>query len=270
MLVLESHLGYDATVLARDGAILTHYYDIHSTDYTILTIQVLMWDGSREVELGALHPPRSQGSGPASHLVLEAVWPGTLLLVRRKRDAALVMQHLVGDILVRDCGSGVGAGTGSAGSASGAGSAGGGAGGAGGGAGGMGGAGGASGDAKGERLRLQKQRATAQREANELRAQLSLLKGIDVQSLLQSAQASTPEMLDEYVRNATAALVALQPPKARTDGTGAGGVRGAKVAAKADAPSVRPMRKKRRDVEERPGNNLGAPAIGSVPMRDEL
>ena len=111
---------------------------------------------------------------------------------------------------------------------------------------------------------------TAQREADELRAQLSLIKGIDVQSLLQSAQASTPEMLDEYVRNATAALVALQPPKARTEGDGAGGVRGAKVAAKAGAPSVRPARKKRRDVEERPGSNLGAHAIGSVPMRDEL
>ena len=221
-----------------------------------------MWDGSREVELGALHPPRSLANGPASHLVLDAVWPGTLLLVRRERDAALVLQHLVGDILVRDCGSGAGGGTGSAHGAGGAGGVGG--------AGGAGGAGGVGGGAKGERLRLQKQRATAQREADELRAQLSLIKGIDVQSLLQSAQASTPEMLDEYVRNATAALVALQPPKARTDGDGAGGVRGAKVAAKAGAPSVRPARKKRRDVEERPGSNLGAHAIGSVPMRDEL
>jgi hypothetical protein len=225
-----------------------------------------MWDGSREVELGALHPPRGPASGPASHLMLEAVWPGTLLLVRRKRDAALVLQHLVGDILVRDCGSGAGGGTGSAHGAGGAGGAGGGAGSVG----GAGGAGGAGGGVKGERLRLQKQRATAQREADELRAQLSLIKGIDVQSLLQSAQASTPEMLDEYVRNATAALVALQPPKARTDGAGTGGVRSAKVAAKAGAPKVRPVRKKRRDVEERPDSNLGAPAIGSVPVRDEV
>ena len=225
-LVFESHLPYRATVL--------------------------MWDGSREVELGALHPPRSPARG-AAHLVLEAVWPGTLLLVRRRRDAALVLQHLVGDIVVRDCASGAAGGTGaSTGSARQA----------------AGGAAGVGGGVKGERLRLQKQRATAQREADELRAQLSLLKGIDVQGLLQSAQASTPEMLDELVRNATAALVALQPPKARTGGT--------QVAPKAGAPSpsVRPVRTQRRHVEDPPGSssNLGAPAIGSLPvaMRDEL
>jgi hypothetical protein len=225
-LVFESHLPYRATVL--------------------------MWDGSREVELGALHPPRSPAHG-AAHLVLEAVWPGTLLLVRRRRDAALVLQHLVGDIVVRDCAGGAAGGTGaSTGSAREA----------------AGGAAGVGVGVKGERLRLQKQRATAQREADELRAQLSLLKGIDVQGLLQSAQASTPEMLDELVRNATAALVALQPPKAKTGGT--------QVAPKAGAPSpsVRPVRTQRRHVEGPPGSsdNLGAPAIGSLPvaMRDEL
>ena len=255
--VFESRLGYGATVF--------------------------MWDGAREVELGALHPPNSRAPNSSasrpSHLVLEAVWPGTLLLVRRTRDSALLLQHLVGDSLVRECEgagggtSGAGGGAGGAGGVGGAGGASGGASGAGAGVvRGAGGAGGAGGDPKGERLRLQKQRAAAWREGDELRAQLSVLKGIDVASWLQSAQASTPENVDEYVRDATAALMSMQP-KARTHGAGAGGVHSVDVAAKAKAhePGARLVRKQQRD-KKWPGDNLetGAPVMGSVPIRDEL
>lgn len=228
---------------------------------------VFMWDGAREVELGALHPPNSRAPNSSasrpSHLMLEAVWPGTLLLVRRTRDSALLLQHLVGDSLVREC-EGAGGGTsGAGGGASGAGA---------GVVGGAGGTGGAGGDPKSERLRLQKQRAAAWREGDELRAQLSVLKGIDVASWLQSAQASTPENVDEYVRDATAALMSMQP-KARTHGAGAGGVHSVDVAAKAKAhePGARLVRKQQRD-KKWPGDNLGtgAPVMGSVPIRDEL
>ena len=149
---------------------------------------------AKQVEVARLEPVGTATPNASAHHALASVWPGTLVVVRRLRDEALLLQHLVGDLVIRDCAAAAGDAAAAAGEPAAAAA-----------AAAQLAAEAAAASAEAEKLQLQAKRARLRRETSQLRAQLGAIKEVDLAALA----ALPAELLEEYARNATAALEAL-------------------------------------------------------------
>ena len=195
-------------------------------------VVVKLWDGASETEVARLHPEGSSAPNATAHHAVRA-YPGTLVVARRAADGALLLQHLVDDTVVRDspcapsatpAASTRGAARHSTAAAASA-------------------AAPAAGSAasKEARNRLQAESARLQRESDQLRQQLGRLNEIDLSAVAQLP----PELLEEYAKNATAALEALgKLGGVRDDRSGAAG-------GSAAATAVGKARKRSRPKQQR-------------------
>ena len=207
-------------------------------------VVVSLWNGTAETEVARLHPEGAKAPNASAHRAVRA-HPGTLLVARRAADGALLLQHLVDDIVVRDspCAAATAATTTPAAasqrsaareSANGLAA-----------AAAVATAAAGSVASKEARSRLQAESARLQRESDALRLQLSRLNEVDLSAVAQLP----PELLKEYAKNATAALEAL----GKLGGAGASGGddRGGDGTAAAAAAVGKSRKRKRSRSEER-------------------
>uniref|UniRef100_A0A7S0IUP2 von Hippel-Lindau disease tumour suppressor beta domain-containing protein n=1 Tax=Calcidiscus leptoporus TaxID=127549 RepID=A0A7S0IUP2_9EUKA len=147
-----------------------------------VTARVTKWTGVTDEVLGTLSPAASHGRDPnaSSHLLLSGLVDGEVLSVRKANGGALLMQHVVGDVVVTDCSGGAPKAR--------------------------------NADAAAERRRLQRTRSLLERENDVLRQQLGRLREVDL-----NAFGALPEaMLLEYASQAHKVLTQLeQNPAAR-------------------------------------------------------
>eukprot|EP00316_Scyphosphaera_apsteinii_P012450 CAMPEP_0119349728 /NCGR_PEP_ID=MMETSP1333-20130426/109698_1 /TAXON_ID=418940 /ORGANISM="Scyphosphaera apsteinii, Strain RCC1455" /LENGTH=425 /DNA_ID=CAMNT_0007362331 /DNA_START=28 /DNA_END=1306 /DNA_ORIENTATION=- len=137
---------------------------------------VNLWNGTSEAQKGSIYAPGSLEPNRSSYLLLHGLHAGHLLTVRRVRDSALLLQHMVGDYVIKACAEDVSDPEKSRAIAA------------------------------NEKLKLQRRRSRLIHENIKLRTQLARLDEIDL-----SAVEHLPEdVLLEYTQNATAALEMLE------------------------------------------------------------